>query len=119
MTVSCPKCRRDDAYRATGAFTASPFVSRRAELVCACGHVWSSGLREALDAGEQAHRDQGGQVWRPHTPSPARQPDLDAARVPARRQDSMTEGELRERVRRQRMRRARTWHETGGRQALR
>ncbi len=119
MTVACPKCRRDDGYRATGAFTASPFVSRRAELVCACGYVWSSGLREALSAGEEACARQGGQVWRPGQPSPAPQPDLPAARPTARRQSVITPAQLQERLRRQRMRRARTWHETGGRQAPR
>lgn len=55
MEVHCHRCRAQN-YEGTGKFNASRFGGhRRAELKCRdCGYLWSSGLPDALEAGEAA-----------------------------------------------------------------
>lgn len=119
--TGCPRCPEGTPYRATGDVTPIILSKRRAEFVCeACGHIWSSGLPEAIALGEQVFRAQGNRVWRPGAPplTPP-QPNLPGAAEPPARQDTVTANELKRYVHGNRMRRARKWYATGGRMSER
>lgn len=108
MTVNCHRCPDGTPYRATGAFTSSRVLAKRAELVCLrCGRVWSSGLPASIELAEAALADQGGQIWRPGQPTPEQQVDLfhhHAPPEPERQQPTITREDLQARQRRQRER---------------
>jgi len=97
MDVCCPRCPSPQPWRATGAFNAGLHQRRRAELYCeTCGRTWSSGLPEAIAAGESALEAQGGDVWQPHekqfTPAPR------LVRAAPRSQDTVSRAELKQRA---------------------
>jgi len=53
MTVECPKCHKAGRWHATGRFDRNRHQLRRAELICdVCRYAFSSGLPEAMAAGE-------------------------------------------------------------------
>jgi hypothetical protein len=53
VIVECPKCGKADRWHATGRFNENRYRRRRAELICnACAYAFSSGLPDAIAAGE-------------------------------------------------------------------
>jgi hypothetical protein len=102
VTVGCPRCPAGTPWRATGVFNAGLHVTRRAELVCdGCRRRFSSGLPEALEAGDAARAAQGSAIGTVIT-----DPDADlftpAPRlmtVAPRSQDTVTRAQLEQRQR--------------------